>query len=797
MSRFVVDDTRVRAKLRALLPRGRTLPDDLWLARHRTLVVVLWAHAVGIPVFALARGFGLVHAAIDSLPVVMLAATATVTRFGVSRRGRSMVAAVGLLMCSAILVHLSGGMIEMHFHFFVMVGLITLYQDWLPFLAAIAFVALHHGVIGVLAPEGVYSHADAWAAPWKWAGIHALFVLAASAAQLTSWRVVEEQHERSEEVLRARERRFRALIENSSDVVSVIGVDGVVTYDSPSVARVLGYEPSARMGRPAREFVHPDDLHRVEEAFGHDGVVSKAWVEVRVRHADGSWRWAEVHVTDARSQPDIRGVVVNLRDTTERKALEDRLAHQAFHDPLTGLANRALFHDRVEHALASNKRQPDLSLAVLYLDLDDFKTINDALGHSAGDEVLVEIAARLARCVRPGDTCARLGGDEFAILLEGMRNASEAYEVGVRLLDTVRDPIVVEGNTLSLNASIGVVVDGGGTDSDIEDAVALVRNADLAMYKAKGGGKGRFEIFERGMHEAVLERLELKADLRRAVDGHEFVPHYQPVVDLVTGESVGAEALMRWDHPTKGLLAPAAFMDLAEETGLIVCMGRDLLRQACRDAAAWPDGPGGPRSVSVNLSVRQLQDPAIVDDVRDALAMSGLAPSRLTLEITESLLIADPEAAADALVALKGLGVMLSLDDFGTGYSSLSYLGRFPVDALKIDRSFVSALQAGGVDSELVSAIVGLGRTLDMRVTAEGIEEASQVRGLLGLGCRLGQGYHFARPMPIAELTARWGGVPVVDGVPAVDGVVAGGVVADSVVDGVSATTPAVVAVAG
>ena len=754
--------TRLGSRVRGFLPRGRSLPDDLWSARHRTLLAVVWAHVIGIPVFAVARGFEPVHSLLDTLPVGALALAASYRRLGISRGGRSMVTAVALLMSSAILVHLSGGMIEMHFHFFVMVGLITLYQDWLPFLAAIAFVAMHHGVLGVLAPHGVFSHQAAWNQPWKWAGIHALFVLAASAAQLTSWRVVEEQHERSEMELRKRERRFRALIENSSDVVSIVGLDGCIFYDSPSVARVLGWEAGARIGKPARDFVHPDDLPSIQQAFLKDGYFAglAPLFEARVRHADGSWRWTEIHVTDAREQPDIRGVVVNARDTTERKALEDRLAHQAFHDPLTGLANRALFHDRVEHALAANKRQPERQVAVLYLDLDDFKTINDALGHAAGDEVLIQLGTRLQNCVRPGDTCARLGGDEFAILLEDLYDASEAYDVGVRLLDTLRDPVTVEGNTLSLNASVGVVVQGAASGAGSDDAIALVRNADLAMYKAKGGGKGRFEIFEQGMHDAVLERLGLKADLRRAVEEREFVFHYQPVVDLVTGEAVGAEALMRWNHPTKGVLAPAAFMELAEETGLIVRMGRDLLGQACKDAMSWPHGPGGPRSVSVNLSVRQLQDPGIVDDVRAALDWSGLEPSRLTLEITESLLIADPEAAGAALVALKTLGVVLALDDFGTGYSSLSYLGRFPVDALKIDRSFVAALQSGGVDSELVSAIVGLGRTLEMRVTAEGIEQAAQVRGLLGLGCRLGQGFHFARPMPCADLAALWGASP-------------------------------------
>jgi diguanylate cyclase (GGDEF)-like protein/PAS domain S-box-containing protein len=534
----------------------------------------------------------------------------------------------------------------------------------------------------------------------------------------------------------------------------VLDAEGIITYDSPSVTRALGYALDERVGRLGREFVHPDDHERVREAVVNAAPTGEAvWLEARVRHANGSWRWTEIYVSDLHDQPDVAGIVVNMRDTTERKALEDRLSHQAFHDPLTGLANRALFHDRVAHALAGTIREPSRQIAVLYLDLDDFKTINDALGHAAGDEVLTEIAGRLQRCVRPADTCARLGGDEFAILLEGIIQPGEAYEVGVRVLDGIRDPITVQGNSLALNASLGVVV--STMDSD-DDAVTVVRNADLAMYKAKGGGKGRFEIFERGMHEAVLERLELKADLRRAVERGEFVPHYQPIIDLPTGEAVGAEALIRWNHPTRGLLPPAAFIELAEETGLIIPMGRGILQQACIDAAGWSASDKGPRVLSVNLSVRQLQDPSIVDDVREALATSGLPAERLTLEITESLLIADPVAATSTLQSLKELGVTLSLDDFGTGYSSLSYLGKFPVDALKIDRSFVASLMAESVDGELVNAILSLGRTLGMRVTAEGIEELAQVDGLLDLGCELGQGFHFARPMPLGELEAAW-----------------------------------------
>ncbi|MGH2685302.1 MAG: putative bifunctional diguanylate cyclase/phosphodiesterase, partial [Actinomycetota bacterium] len=661
-------------------------------------------------------------------------------------------AALGLLTASAVLVHLSGGVIEMHFHFFVMIGLIAMYQDWVPFLAAIGMVAAHHAVIGLLEPRGVFNHAAAWNSPWKWAGIHALFVLAASAAQVTSWRVVEDQHARSKEDLLRSERRFRALIENASDAVTVMAADGEIRYESSSVSGVLGYPPNSRVGTSAFEFVHPVDHAKCEavltKVLAHPGRTVP--LEIRALHADCSWRWLDARITNLLDEPDVAGLVANFRDVTERKELEERLAHQAFHDALTGLANRALFLDRTEHALATLRRQGTGHLAVLFLDLDDFKTVNDGLGHAAGDAVLVELSRRLSTAIRTADTCARLGGDEFAVLLEGLEDPAEAFDVGGRVLETVRDQLTVEGTTLALNASLGIVVTDG-----VDDAADLVRNADLAMYKAKSAGKGRFEVFERGMHEAVVERLELKADLRRAVRENELVPHYQPIVALASGELIGAEALVRWIHPTRGTLLPAAFIELAEETGLIVPMGRALLRRACADAVGWPTVGEHKPMLSVNLSPRQVQDADLVSDVRQALADTGLAPDRLTLEITESILMADPEAAADTLRQLKALGVKVALDDFGTGYSSLSYLERFPVDALKIDKSFIDALHASDdTGPGLVGAIVGLGERLRLHVTAEGIERVEQVDELLGLGCGLGQGFHFARPMPNDQLAA-------------------------------------------
>ena len=744
---------------RNALPRGGSLPADLWATRHRAVLVVLWIHVAGIPLFGVVRGESLLHSLFEAALVGVFAAAATFQR-SLRRGARAGVAGAGLMTASAVLVHLSGGAIEMHFHFFVMVGLITLYQDWIPFLVSIGFVAAHHGLAGVLLPRYVFDHQAAQDKPLLWAFIHALFVLAASAAHITSWRLVETQHARSEEEIRARGARFRALIEHSSDGVTVADADGRIVYDSPSVAALLGYEDGERVGHASADYIHEDDVRLLTNSFERLTGSTNDTVEVRLRRRDGEWRWAEVHLSNLLDEPDIAGIVANFRDVTERRQLEGRLAHQAFHDDLTGLANRALFQDRVSHALCSHARDGASQLALIFIDLDDFKTVNDAHGHGVGDEVLVAVAQRIGAAVRSGDTCARFGGDEFAILLENLPQPGLAYEVGARILESLRTEIRTAAGAVELNASLGIVFSTPGID-----ASDLIRNADLAMYEAKGQGKGRFEIFEQGMHDAVLERLALKSDLRRAVDNGEFVPHYQPVIELATGKVVGAEALARWQHPERGLLAPSAFIDLAEETGLIVPLGRNILRLACNDAARWGSTFGDTPKLSVNLSARQLQHESIVEDVAEILAESGLEPSSLTLEITESVLIADPDAASKVLARLKELGVTLALDDFGTGYSSLSYLGRFPVDVLKIDRSFVAGMGAGagdsgaaGTEAALLEAIVGLGQMLHLSVVAEGIERPDQLARLDALGCGLGQGFLFAKPMPDAEFNGK--GVP-------------------------------------
>jgi diguanylate cyclase (GGDEF)-like protein/PAS domain S-box-containing protein len=739
-------------RARNAIPSGVRLPQAEWEQRHRWIIRLLWLHVPIIVLYGVVTGHGAAHSLVESLPTALLGWVGT--RKMVDRRTRAALTGLGLMMSSAVLVHLSGGMTEMHFHFFVMLGVISLYQDWQPFLVSIAFVAMHHGVVGVLRPEAVFDNPAEWRAPLFWAAVHAFFVLCASAVSIASWGIVEAGHRRSRVRLEASERRFRGLIEHSSDVITVLGVDGTISYDSPSSCAIFGYQPGERVGQNGLSFVHEDDLNRAQDVLEQisDGNAAAVKVEIRVRHRDGSFRWVEATMTNLLDEPEVNGLVANFRDVTDRRRLEDQLAHQAFHDPLTGLPNRALLLDRIDHALAATHRHRNRAheMALLYLDLDDFKSVNDSLGHEAGDDLLREATRRLLEVLRPEDTASRLGGDEFAVLLEDLSDRDIAYEIGARLLEAIQSPFNLNGEDVYINASIGIALSTG-----IDDAAALLRNADLAMYRAKGGGKGRFEIYEAGMHAVVVDRRALKLDMRRALDGNQFVPHYQPIVDLETGRVTGVEALVRWMHPERGIVSPAAFIPMAEETGLIIPIGSYVLHQACLDAARWKDefGSRAPRTVSVNLSPRQIQEPGLVADVEHALLDSGLPASALVLEITESILLDDTESAANTLAELKALGVQIALDDFGTGYSSLTYLDRFPVDVLKIDKSFVDALASPDDDrSLLVGAIVNLGMMLGLRVTAEGIEGPDQLARLRAMGCELGQGYLFAKPMAEADL---------------------------------------------
>jgi len=469
----------------------------------------------------------------------------------------------------------------------------------------------------------------------------------------------------------------------------------------------------------------------------------------RFHHADGGWRHLEAIAENRLADPAIEGVVLSMRDISERKRLEDELRHQAFHDSLTGLANRALFENRLAYALAGARRH-GRPVAVLFLDLDDFKTINDSLGHSTGDELVRAVAMRIAEVLRVTDTAARLGGDEFAVLLEIMDDELEGERIAGRLLEALEPPFQIDDLELRIGASIGVAVSDGSATLD-----ELLRNADTAMYAAKEAGKGTIQTFADGMHKRVLERLELIGELQRALERDEFELDYQPIVELQHGHAIGCEALVRWAHPTRGRLSPAQFIGLAEETGLIIPLGMWILNRACAEAASWQrDFPDRNLSINVNVSTRQLHDASFPDTVTDALRASGLAAERLVLEITESLLPDDNDEIIGQLARLKALGLRIAIDDFGTGYSALSRLQAYPVDILKIDRSFIDGIEDDPGKVQLVRGILNLGDSLHMSVVAEGVEQPEQARQLRHIHSQLGQGFLFSRPIAPEQLRA-------------------------------------------
>jgi diguanylate cyclase (GGDEF)-like protein len=589
------------------LPKGQLLPEHIWRLRHAAIVWLLWLHVPALFTFGIFQGQAVPHMLLECGLIASAAWFAASERFTMTQR--VVAASFGLITCSAVLVHLWGGYIEAHFHFFVMVGVLTLYQAWVPFLVAIGYVVLHHGVVGVLAPESVFNHPSAVESPWRWALIHGGFVLAASVAHIVAWRTNE---------------------------------------------------------------------------------------------------------------------------------------NQLLRDPLTGLPSRLLFLNRLSAALERLHRRPGRYVAILFLDLDRFKVINDSLGHPAGDKLILAVAERLRHSLRRHETVARFGGDEFAVLCEDLADEQDAVAVAERLLKSFSLPFHLAHGAAVSTASIGIAlaVDPGTEGED------LIRDADAAMYRAKQAGGGRVMLFDDVTRQRALDRLHTENALRQGLVDEEFRVYFQPEISITTGEVVGVEALVRWEHPERGLVGPADFIALAEETGLIIPIGEWVLREACGHARRWQDGrvESNEFMVRVNVSARQLGEANFVETVADALDESGLDPARLCLEVTESVLIEDPDASSETLAQLKTLGVKIAVDDFGTGYSSLEHLRKFPIDAVKIDRSFVRGLPHSSEDVAIVNAVIKLGHALNLSVVAEGVETTDQLGNLETAGCDTAQGFLFSRP---------------------------------------------------
>ncbi len=598
-----------------VVPIGGVLPAEIWRRRHRFLTGVLWLHIPVLFVFGVIMGVGLPHAAIDVSPLLGCALLASWG--GLRRSTRAAVTSLGLFAAAAVLVHLSHGAIEAHFHFFVIVGLVTLYQDWVPFLVGIAFTVLEHGVVGVLAPNAVYNHGAAQQNPWLWALIHGGFLAAASLAPLASW---------------------------------------------------------------------------------------------------------------------------SLNETIALK------------DPLTGLDNRSLLLRRLDTAMQRWQRD-GAACNVLLIDLDGFKAVNDRRGHAAGDTLLVAVAHRIRAVARLGDTVARLGGDEFALVLPGV-SPERAVAIGHRLVADLAAPIDVDGVTVHVGASVGLSSAGPG----VEDTTDMLRNADLAMYLAKAQGRNRLVSFDSQMGDEARQRAALEVDLAHAVPRGQLVLHYQPTVVLDSERISGVEALVRWQHPTRGLLAPAEFIPVAERSDVICEIGRFVLDRACHQGRAWQEELAlAELTMAVNVSARHLAGPDFVTDVLGALHGSGFDAHGLVLEITESVLVPDMSGSVAKLAELRSHGVRVAVDDFGTGYSSLSYLRHLPVDIIKIDRTFVASLDPERPEAGLAQAVVRIGETLSLQVVAEGVEREEERVALLQLRCHHAQGFLFARPLPADQVTVLLG----------------------------------------
>ncbi len=572
-----------------------------------------------------------------------------------------------------------------------------------------------------------------------------LFIIRMAAATM-------EQKERADASKQLVEDRYRSLIQNSSDTTMAMDGDGICTYVSPAIVELLDFEPNDLIGQPATAFVHPDDRDRVTSQLGahFQSSAQTASLQFRMLRKDGTWREVEAVVANQLDRPSIEGYVANIRDITERKEFEALLAHRALHDPLTGLANRQLILDRAEQMLARTRRTFD-PVAAYFIDLDNFKDTNDSMGHEVGDKLLRAVADRLVGMLRASDTVGRLGGDEFVILAEGPSLSAGPETIAERVREVLREPFVIDPYSevpITVTPSVGIAA------GDRLSAQELLRDADIALYRAKAAGRDCAVLFEPAMQAAAIDRLKLKADLDSALSQHQFFILYQPIFELESVRLKGVEALLRWNHPTRGVISPDNFIPMLEDSGMIVDVGRWVLLESCRQASIWK-ARGYETTMSVNVAMRQLENDSFVEHVREALAATGLAPGSLIIEVTESTLMRDADATVSRLEKLKELGVMIAIDDFGTGYSSLAYLRQFPVDILKIDRSFVADMDGRPDAAALIHTLVELGRALGLSTLAEGIEDMSQLESLRIEQCDSGQGFIFSKPVLPSEIEER------------------------------------------
>jgi diguanylate cyclase (GGDEF)-like protein/PAS domain S-box-containing protein len=549
--------------------------------------------------------------------------------------------------------------------------------------------------------------------------------------------------------LRGSDAWFRALVHNSFDIITIHDESGVTVYESPAAARILGYPPGSLVGQTPFDTIHPKDVERARDSFA--ALVrgeNPAPIELRFRHADGSWIWLEALGNNLLEHPGIRGIVLTSRDVTERKRAEERAQYLANYDVLTGLPNRFLMQDRLSQACAQ-AHHSEARVAVMHIDLDRFKVVNETLGHYVGDALLKQAADRIKKSAREGDTVARVGGDEFTIVLPNVASVQALSAFAEKVLGGLARPFPGEGQDLFVSASVGISL----FPDDARSVDDLIKHADAAMFRAKATGRNNYQFFTRELNEEVQERLLMEGGLRKALQREEFRVVYQPKIDLATREVVGAEALIRWSHPKLGVVGPARFVPVAEDSGIVGQIGEWVLRTVCRQIRQW-QGEGLSLPVAVNVSARQFQQADLADLVVSVLSETEVPARLLEIELTESAVMQDAEASVVALERLKSFGVQISIDDFGTGYSSLSYLKRLPLDVLKIDQSFVRDISSDPNDAAIVRAIITLARSLGMKVIAEGVETEAQLAFLNAYGCQYAQGYMFGKPMPADELAS-------------------------------------------